>query len=205
MLTELQRRIVDIAYKDKLTHIGTYLTTLPSIEQAYKVMRPEDKFVLSAGHAFLALAVVLEKYRGLDAEKLSREHGTHPVRNEKEGIWVSTGSLGQGITVAVGMALADRSKDVYVVSTDGECAEGSVWEALRVAAEQRLENIRLVVVANGYGGYSKIDVEWLDTRLNLFYPTLVVRPNLFDFPDFLQGLRGHYTVLNKEMYEELIK
>jgi transketolase len=166
-------------------------------------MKPEDKFVLSSGHAFLALAVVLEKYKKLDAEKLALEHGTHPTRNIEEGIWVSTGSLGQGLPIAVGMALADRKRDVYVVSSDGECAEGSVWEALRIAGEQKLENIKLAVVANGYGGYSKIDVDTLDIRLQLFYPCLVVKTNLFAYPEFLQGINGHYCVLTKEQYEEL--
>jgi transketolase N-terminal domain/subunit len=203
-MNSLERRIIDLSYEHKLTHIGSCLNAVNFIDHTYEVMRPEDKFVLSQGHAFLALAVVLEKHKGLDAAQLVKEHGTHPIRNTKEGIFVSTGSLGQGLTVAVGMALADRSRDIYVVSSDGEMAEGACWEALRIASEQKLENIKLAVIANGYAGYSKVDVDWLDTRLNSFYPTLVIRANLYSYPEFLQGLKGHYTVLNKEMYEEVI-
>lgn len=203
-MTDLDKRILAISYFNKLSHIGSCLTTVSTIEGCYKVMKPEDKFVLSVGHAFLALAVVLEKYKGFDAERLVIEHGTHPNRNETEGIHVSTGSLGQGIPIAVGMALANRDRDVYVVSSDGECAEGSVWEALRIASEQKIENLKLAVCANGYGAYGKIDVEWLDTRLNTFYPTLVVRTNMFSYPEYLNGLAGHYTVLNEEQYKEII-
>lgn len=202
-MNELERRIIDISYKHKLSHIGSCLSAVNLIDRCYETMKPEDKFVLSSGHAFLALAVVLEKYKKLDAEKLALEHGTHPNRNVDEGIWVSTGSLGQGLPIAVGMALADRKRDVYIVSSDGECAEGSVWEALRIAGEQKLENIKLAVVANGYGGYGNVDVNTLDLRLQLFYPCLVVKTNLFAYPEFLQGLNGHYTVLTKEQYEEL--
>lgn len=202
---QLHKRILDISYKRKLTHISSCLQAVDIIDSIYGSMKPQDKFVLSQGHAFLALAVVLEKRRGLDAEKLSKEHGTHPNRNVKGGIWVSTGSLGQGLAIAVGMALADKSRDVYVVSSDGEMAEGMAWEALRVAGEQRLENLRVTVIANSYTGYGKCDVNLLDTRLQMFYPTLVVRTNMFAYPDLLNGISGHYVTLDDKLYKEAIK
>lgn len=205
MLNELQKRILDISYKKKLSHIGSCLTSLPAIENCYKNMKEGDKFVLSNGHSFLALAVVLEKYKGLDAEVLVDEHGTHPNRNLAEGIFVSTGSLGQGLPIAVGMAIADKTHDVYVVSSDGEMNEGSMWEALRIAGELRLENLRITVVANGYSAMGRVDTDLLDSRIQMFYPTLVVKSNLFEFPDWLQGLEGHYHILSDEDYQEVIK
>ena len=187
-----------------MTHISSCLQAADIIDSIYSLMKPKDKFVLSQGHAFLALAVVLEKRFGLDAEKLSKEHGTHPNRNVKEGIWVSTGSLGQGLAISVGMAMADKTRDGYVLSSDGEMAEGMSWEALRVAGEQKLENLRVAVISNGYGGYGKIDSTLLDTRLQMFYPTLMIRTNMFAYPEFLQGYDGHYVKLDKEKYEELV-
>ena len=204
-MQELERRIIDISYKKGLSHIGSCLSSVGTVDRAYEAMNPNDRFVLSNGHAFLALATVLEKRKGLDAEKLVDEHGTHPNRNPEEGIYVSTGSLGQGIPIGVGMALADRTRDVYIVSSDGECAEGSVWEALRVASEQRLENLKIAVVANGFSAYGTVDADWLDQRLNMFYPTLVVKTNMFKYPEWLNGLAGHYTILDKDKYEELLK
>lgn len=205
MLNELQKRILDISYKKKLSHIGSCLTSLPAIENCYVNMKEGDKFVLSNGHSFLALAVVLEKYKGLDAEVLVDEHGTHPNRNLKEGIYVSTGSLGQGLPIAVGMALADKTHDVYVVTSDGEMAEGSMWEALRIAGELRLENLRITVVANGYSAMGRVDTDLLDSRIQMFYPSLVIKSNLFEFPDWIQGLNGHYCVMTDEQYQEVIK
>ena len=172
------------------------------IDKIFTVKKPSDPFILSAGHAGLALYVVLEKFDYGNAEKLWKKHGTHPNRDMEHGIWASTGSLGHGIGIAVGMAMADPKQNVYVLMSDGECAEGSVWEALRIASDNRLENLRITVYANGYSAYGKVDVDMLDTRLQMFYPTLVVRTNIFALPDYLQGLDGHYAILTKEQYEK---
>ncbi len=204
-MKKLERRIIDISYKRKLSHISSCLNAVKIIDKIYGLMNPDDKFVLSQGHSFLAQAVVLEKKFGLEAEQLSREHGTHPNRNLKEGIWVSTGSLGQGLAIAVGMALADRKRNIYVVSSDGEMAEGMAWEALRIAGEQKLTNLKVTVIANGYSAYGKVDVNLLEKRLNTFYPTKVVRVDLSSYPDFLQDCRGHYVKLDDEKYQEIIK
>lgn len=202
-LTPLEQRIIDISYKKKLSHIGSCLNAVKVIDSIYESMKEGDKFVLSQGHAFLALAVVLEKYKGLDAEKLVDEHGTHPNRNLDEEIFVSTGSLGQGLPIAVGMAIADKEHDVYVVTSDGEMNEGSMWEALRIAGELRLENLKVACIANGYSAMSKVDVDLLDSRMQMFYPSLVIKTDLFKYPDFLQGLNGHYVTMNEEQYKEV--
>lgn len=202
---KLERRILDISFKLNLSHISSCLNAVRAIDGIYQVMKPKDKFVLSQGHSFLALAVVLEKRFGLDAEKLSKEHGVHPNRNLKEGIWTSTGSLGQGIAIAVGMALADRSRRIYIVSSDGEMAEGLSWEALRIASEQKLKNLKVIIIANGYSGYGKVDVNLLEKRLNAFFPTSVVRANMSSYPDFLHGYHGHYVKLDDKKYKEAIK
>ena len=89
-----------------------------------------------------------EKYEGKNAEELFIKHGGHPHRDEKNGIYCSTGSLGLGITVAVGRALANKNRKVYVLISDGESAEGSVWEALRFIKESNLSNIEIYVNVN---------------------------------------------------------
>jgi len=204
-MRKLERRIIDISYKRNLTHISSCLNAVKIIDKIYEAMGPNDKFVLSQGHAFLAQAVVLEKRFGLDAEKLSEEHEAHPSRNVKEGIWVSTGSLGQGLAIAVGMALADKKRNIYVVSSDGEMAEGICWEALRVAGEQKLTNLKVTVIANGYSAYGETDVNLLEKRLNTFHPTEVVRVDTSAYPDFLHDYHGHYVKLDETKYKELIK
>lgn len=199
----LENRILKISKKYNLSHIGSCLMASGPIEATYKMKKLDEPFILSAGHSALALYCVLESHGFGDAEKMYLKHGTHPNRDMKSGVWASTGSLGHGIGIAVGMALANRKRLVYVLMTDGECAEGSVWEALRVAGEQKLNNIRLVVVCNGYGAYGTIDVDLLEARLKLFYPCIVVKANLFNYPDWLQGQQAHYHKMSDEDYKEL--
>ena len=203
--SDLEKRIIDITYKHKLTHLNGCLTAVQLIDNIYKIKKEKDLFVLSSGHVALALFVVLEKKYGFDAEKLQEQHGTHPKRDLKHKIYCSSGSLGQAITVAVGMALANRKRDVYVLTSDGELAEGSCWEALRVAGEQRLENMKILVNANGSSGYEKTDVDILDIRLQYFYPTMVSRTHVFKYPEWLQGFAGHYVILDEAKYKELTK
>jgi transketolase len=204
-MDKLKRRIVDISYKHKLSHLGSCLNVVDTLDRIYSIKKDNEPFILSNGHAGLALYVVLEKYLGLNAEKLYKKHGVHPNRDQDAQIWASTGSLGHGIGIAVGMALAKRDRLVYVVISDGECAEGSLWEALAIARKYQLENLRIALIANGYSAYDEVDVHDLDIRINSFYPTLLVKTNLFEYPEFLQGLKAHYQVLSKEMYEEIIR
>ena len=205
MLTKLEERLVDISYKLKLSHLSAYFTAVGIIDGIYSVKKKDEPFVLSQGHAFAALAVVLEKYEGKNAEELVAKYMTHPARCSVDGIDCSTGSLGQGITVAVGMALADRTKNVYVLTSDGEMAEGACWEALKIAGEQKLENLRVTVNANGWSAYNKVDVDLLDLRMQYFYPSLVVKTNMFKFPEWLQGVDGHYQKIDsEERYKEVL-
>lgn len=118
-----------------------------------------DRFVLSKGHAAPALYSVLSERGFFDARELNtlRKFGSilqgHPNMNEVPGIDMSTGSLGQGISAAVGMALAGKidkkSYRVYAVLGDGELEEGEVWEAAMSAAHYKLDNLTAFVDHNG--------------------------------------------------------
>ena len=204
-MLETEKRVITLAYEHKLSHLSSCLNSVDIIDRNYSVKKEGDAFVLGNAHAALALYVVLEKHGVAKAEDLLAKHGTHATRDLENGIMVSGGSLGQAETIAVGLALADPKHDVYLVTSDGACAEGAIWEALAIARNKRLENLRITVVANGLGAYGKIDVDDLDTRLNAFYPTLVIKKNLFDWPEWLQEVQGHYVVMNEEQYKEAMK
>ncbi len=204
-MNELEKRIIDISYKKHLSHIGSCLVAVNVINTIFQVKTSRDPFILSNGHAGLALYVVLEKYGYGNAEELFDKHGVHPNRDVEHHIFASAGSLGHGIGIALGLALADKSRPVYVLLSDGECAEGSVWEALRLAGDLRIENFRVAVVANGWGAYGQIDINDLDRRLNTFYPVMVVRANLYSYPDWIQGQAAHYVTMTEEQYKEVLK
>lgn len=202
-MNRLEKRVIDLSYKNKLSHIGSCLCAINFIDHTYNTKEKDDLVVLGNAHAGVALYVVLEKNGLCDAQEMIDKHGTHSTRDPEHGVEVSGGSLGQVETVAVGLALSDRERDVYLITSDGACAEGSVWEALRIASEHKLENLKVAVIANGYGAYGKIDTEELDIRLQLFFPTLVVKTNLYQYPEWLQGLKGHYAVMDEKMYKEI--
>jgi transketolase len=201
---DLKKRILEIAYKNKLSHLGSYLSSLEIIEEIYKKKNLEDIFILSSGHAALALYVVLEAYEGKNAEELLFKHGGHPHRDEKNGIYCSTGSLGMGITVAVGRAIANRKRKVYVLISDGESAEGSVWESLRFIYEQNIKNIEIYVNINGYAAYDKIDTEYLSNRLISFLPNINLRYTSVNQYPFLKGINAHYHAMSDDDYKSTL-
>jgi transketolase len=201
---DLKKRILEIAYKNKLSHLGSYLSSLGIIEEIYKKKNPEDIFILSSGHAALALYVILEAYEGKNAEELFEKHGGHPHRDEENGLYCSTGSLGMGITVAVGRALANIKRKVYVLISDGESAEGSVWESLRFIYEQNLRNIEVYVNINGYTAYDKIDTEYLSKRLISFLPNINLRFTSVNQYPFLKGINAHYHAMSDNDYKSIL-
>jgi len=202
-LSKLKKRILEIAYKYKLSHLGSYLSSVDIIESIYKKKDKDDIFILSSGHAALALYVVLEKYENRNAIDLFNRYGGHPVRSEEDGIYCSTGSLGTGLTIAVGRAIANPSKNFFVLISDGETAEGSVWESLRFISENYLNNIEVHVNINGYGAYDVIDKDYLSFRLKSFLPNIILHETTVNQTKFLNGLNAHYYVMDKKDFESL--
>jgi len=197
-VNELEKRIIDISYRHKLTHVSSCLNCVNLLDWMYKQRKDDEPVILGNGHAGLALYVVLEKYGFCDAEEMVEKHGVHPNRDMEHGIWCSSGSLGQAETVAVGMALADKNKNVWLVTSDGGAMEGSTWEALRVASIYCL-NLYVSIVFNGYGAYGKI------CEYNLpMHGGRVHHVDQRHYPEWLRGLAGHYLVLTKEQHAELM-
>ena len=202
----LKRRILDISYKHKLSHLGSCLSALDIIQDIYNTKKDDEPFILSQGHAGLALYVVMEAiFPRVNAEEFLEVMGIHPERgldiNIDEFIDCSTGSLGQGLPIAVGMALADRTKNVYCLISDGECAEGSIWEALKIAYEQKLTNLKIYVNTNGFSGYGRTDKHELLKRLTAFDVPFEWNETNVDYLPFLAELDGHYKVMTAEEYQ----
>lgn len=201
---ELKKRIIEISYKKKLSHIGSCLTAVDIIKEIYDKKKPEEKFVLSSGHAGLALYVVLEAFGGRNAEEIFDHHGVHPDRCDLCGIVCSSGSLGHGIGIAVGMALAARNNNSYCLVSDGEISEGSVHEALRIKDEQKLDNLKVYVNFNFWGAYKKInDLYLAPSGVEKLTVVRGARTNKL-FP-FIKDQDAHYKVMNEEDYEQAME
>ena len=227
---KIRKRILEISHESHLAHIGSCLGAVDLIDAIYKNKKDSEEFILSNGHAGIALYVILEKYGIIkSAEKIKQLH-IHPDRNKEIGISVSTGSLGQGLPIAVGMAIADRKKNVYCMLSDGECAEGSIWEALRLVYIEKLTNMKIVINANGWSAYDKVNLAYLVKRLKAFgFSIIKVKGHakkdiaeavkklnkdtlsiLFAYTvsdqfTFLKGQDAHYYVMKDADYELAMK
>lgn len=202
-MTKLERRLIDITYQERLSHLSSTLSALPIIEEIYNKKQDDEVFILSNGHAGLALYVVLEDKYGTDPVMLLHRHGIHPNRDLENHLFCSTGSLGSGLPIAVGHALATPDKKVYCMISDGECAEGSIWESLRFVADHPVDNLEIYANINGLGAYDPIDIEKLSLRLRSFLPRINIRISQVPEWAFASGLLTHYYVLKPQDYEQL--
>ncbi len=165
---QIRRDIVEMTHISGVSHIGSALSVADIIAVLYNdVMRifpsdpkndKRDRFILSKGHAGMAVYAALAEKGFFPVEELvtqcsngSRLSG-HVSHKNVPGVELSTGSLGMGLSVGTGMAVAakrdNKKHRVYVVLGDGECAEGSVWEAAMFAGHNELSNLTAVIDHN---------------------------------------------------------
>lgn len=190
-MTALHNRIIQISKKYGLSHLGSCLTAVDIIDKIYETKKITEPFILSCGHAGLALYCVLEKYYRYDADKLYLEHGTHPNRSDRHMIHCSTGSLGQGLPIALGMAMADRSKNVYCLISDGEAHEGTLWEVANTMHKYSVTNLKIYLNYNSWGAYDFIYPDFIN-RIRSIMPFInIVQTSVDDYG--LCGQSAHYV------------
>jgi len=157
-------RLLRMHYEAGVGHIGGNLSALDILLCLYhRVLQPCDQFVLSKGHAAGALYVALWSAGRLAEKTLGEFHqeGTllsaHPPPHGIDDILFATGSLGHGLSLSAGLALAKKLAEqpgrVYCLMSDGEWNEGSSWEALIFARQQQLSNLTFIVDCNGWQGF----------------------------------------------------
>lgn len=199
-MTDLERRIIDISYQKKLSHLSSNLCAVGIIDEIFSKKLNRDKFVLSCGHSGLSLYTVIEKYFGYNAEVSFDKMGVHPDRIIcPDIIDCSTGSLGMGISIALGMAIADRSRKVFCLVSDGECAEGVVYESLNVKEKYKIDNLIVYCNFNGWGAYDETNLEQLKKLPGLIIVDTTEKMKEFSF---LKGQESHYHVLTETEYNE---
>lgn len=161
--TNIRKNILAIAKSSGHGHIPTCFSIVEALYAVYDFMqhKPDnpswvdrDIFILSKGHGALAHYCVLANFKYFDINKVHAlgafmsDFGCHADRLKVPGIEVSTGSLGHGIGVATGIALAFKIKKsprkIYTLIGDGESNEGSVWEAVMIAVNRKLDNLTIL-------------------------------------------------------------
>lgn len=167
---EARQMVVTMAARGQTPHVGSCLSCVDILVTLYhRALRPQpynptaperDRFILSKGHAAMAQYACLAQLGILEEEALDSYAapgsplGEHPCSHTTPGIEFSTGSLGHGLGVAVGTALALRDQGqpsrVFGLLSDGELNEGTVWEAAQLAAARQLDNVVAIVDYNGF-------------------------------------------------------
>lgn len=189
---EIRKKILKMIYNSQTSHIGAALSCVDILTVLYfKTLTIDpsnpwfpnrDRFILSKGHAASALYATLS-IRGFFPEKVLDEYckdGSklpgHSTMHSVPGVEVSTGSLGHGLSMGVGIALAARYDNhnyrTFVLLSDGECNEGSLWEAVMFAAHHKLDNLTAIVDCNKFQAFGRtkevIDLEPLADKWNAF-------------------------------------
>src|SRR4030042_2211525 len=144
-----------IAIENKEPHIAPSLSPIDILVVLYeRVMKRKDKFILSKGHGCLGWYLILRR------KGFSPAIRTHPDIKPDCGIECTTGSLGHGLPIAVGMAFARKLKNktgrIFVLISDGECQEGTTWESLNLARRYGLDNLTIIVDHNKLQALSSI-------------------------------------------------
>lgn len=157
-------RLLQLHYDSGTGHIGGNLSCLHALMVLHHIiLREEDRFLLSKGHAAGALYVTLWSLGKLTDQDLlaygkdDTHLPLHPCGRALPGLLFPTGSLGHGPSLAAGLALAARhqnlDRQIYCLCSDGEWQEGSCWEALSFAVHNRLDNLTLIIDQNRWQGF----------------------------------------------------
>ncbi len=164
---ELRVQVLELSHQAKAAHLASALSCIDILAVLYESILAfdpsepnwpdRDRFILSKGHAAAALYAVLARQGVLDSSQLATYGKANSLLEEHPspslpGVEAATGSLGHGLPIANGIALASRiqkkSFRVFALLSDGECNEGSVWEAAMFAARHKLSNLCAIVDFN---------------------------------------------------------
>lgn len=172
-LNRIRADIVRMAHYSYASHVGAALSVVDILYVLYTEIcditaenadeEDRDRVILSKGHASTALYAVLAHKGIIPRDALDRYYingGVLPGHLDCEavrGVDCSAGSLGHGAPVGLGMAMGRPGRKVYVVMGDGECNEGSVWEAVMLAGKLSLPNLTFIIDNNNLQGFGKAD------------------------------------------------
>lgn len=239
-------RLLQMHFEAKVGHIGGNLSALDAMLHLHsQIMVEDDLFVLSKGHSAGALYVTLWAVGLIPDEQLRSFHqddttlAGHPIARWHKRVAFATGSLGHGLGLAAGAALGKRLRGdpgtIYCLLSDGECQEGSTWEAVIFAHHQKLTRLVVLVDANGLQGFGSTaevaSMQGLADRFRAFGvqvaeidghdpaalsatlqqandgPLVVVlRTVKGKGVSFMEGkMEWHYLAMNQNQYEEALR
>src|SRR3990167_9434811 len=146
-VTQIRKDILQSSFDAKACHLGSSLSCVEiMVDLFYNRMKENDRFIFSKASGAATYYAILADKGCFPKEKLSQYLHDYPeCSKEVPGVLHSVGSVGHGLTVACGLALSNRTRDVYVLLSDGECQEGVTFEAALFARQHKLANLYVIV------------------------------------------------------------
>lgn len=208
------KKIIQISYDKQTSHIGSCLSCLDIIEEAFD-QHKNPLVVVSKGHAALAYYVVLNDMGYISNEELNTycdKLGTnlygHITRNLENGTLFTAGSLGHGLPQAAGYAFVNKSRQVVCIMGDGELDEGTTYETLEMISKLDIKNLSVIIDRNRFKGFSEQHIsddlirylksfKFLEIRETIKGGTLKCISDL--------ELMSHYVKLDKLLYEKAME
>ena len=193
-----RKNILKLSQNVPALHIGGSFSCTEILEVIYNYFLnslEKDLFILSKGHASILQYVILESKNIISRKELElycKKDGSLGVHAEvtTKGINASTGSLGHGLAMAAGFALAEKKSKVFVVISDGELQEGSTWEAIMLIPALKLNNVILIVDNNNLQSLEK---------------TSISHPNLYPIHTKLNSFGWHSEICNGHDSNKIFK
>jgi transketolase len=188
----LRKEIINLAENSGISHYGGSLSLVEVLVLLYKkILTDNDKIIISKGHGILGLYPLLRE-KGLNPSIKA-----HPDLDEKNGIFATTGSLGHGLPIAVGMAFARKLKhqkgNIFVVLGDGEIQEGTTWESLNLARKFKLDNLYVIIDSNKLQALDSVEVILAETNIKektTAFGAVTIEVNGHDFSELLNGFKS---------------
>lgn len=209
----IKKSILENSFKAGACHLGSALSCVDIlIELYYKTLRKGDIFLFGKASGVSALYCIFADKGYLPQNKIAYYLKNYPLPSkEVPGIIHSFGSCGHALSVATGLALGNRNKKVYVLLSDGECQEGSTYEAVLFARQHKLKNLYVIIDNNGLQALGKTkDILDLKTAFEFFKKTLpnckIVNTIKGKGIDFLENrTESHYINLSEDLLNKALK
>ncbi len=208
-IKQLRRDILQISYEAEACHIGSSLSCLEIlVDLFYNKLQEDDIFIFSKASGVSALYVILADKGYFPKEKLVYYLKNYPLADKKvSGVVHSIGSLGHGLPVAVGLALADRKRKVYILIGDAELQCGTTWECLLFISQHKIKNLEILVDCNGLQACGKIkdilDLPWSFLKKNNFQLIKTIKGKGVSFCENQVG--WHYFNLDKKLLKQALE
>jgi len=203
---KLRARIIDMNYKAKSGHIGSALSCLDILITYFYNRQPGDSLILSKGHATSAIYAVLNELGEISNEVMETFYKNasvmtgHPAPLKFPSIPFATGSLGHGFPLAAGIAKAKKIKKEggtsYVLMSDGETNEGTTWEAMHFAIQNKLDNLVAIIDKNRWQGFGNISDVLGDTSSPVVWKTIGFEVSEVQGHD-LVAIKNEFAIANQ--------